>query len=411
MVQIKVLTSLKVKQLNEPGLYSDGLGLYLQVRSETNKSWIFRYRAGSRLRDMGLGPLHTVSLAEAREKAAACRAMRLNGLDPLDERRKVAVTSRPEAPTAATFEECAEAYIADQRSSWKNGKHAEQWVSTLRTYAYPIFKKRPVAEIDVHLVLKVLKPIWNNKNETASRVRGRIERVLDWARVKQYRQGDNPAIWHGHLEFMLPRPSKVASVNHHAAMTIAETPSFVKILQSHDTVTARAFEFCILTATRTNETIGMQWDEIDEETAIWTIPGARMKAGRDHRVPLSERAKAILAEMHAIRISDFVFPGRKADRPLSNMAFLEMLRRLNRTDITAHGFRSTFRDWAAEKTDFQSEVVEMALAHTISNKVEAAYRRGDLLQKRRDLAEAWAHFCCSAIATDHERSDNELSST
>lgn len=393
MVHIKVLTALKIKQSLAPGMYSDGLGLYLQVRSNINKSWIFRYRANGKLRDMGLGPLHTVSLAEAREKAAVCRALRLDGLDPIEERRKKTLAEKTEAAQAVTFEQCAEAYIAEHRSGWKNGKHAEQWTATLQTYAYPVFKNIPVASVELELVLKVLQPIWRTKTETASRLRGRIERILDWARIKGYRVGENPARWRGHLEYLMAKRSKVASVSHHAALTVDETPAFVRILQNENTVTARAFEFCILTATRTSETIGMRWDEISDGDRLWTIPGVRMKAGRDHRIPLSTRAQLILTEMKELRFSDFVFPGRKSDRPLSNMAFLEMLRRLNRSDITAHGFRSTFRDWAAERTDFQNEVVEMALAHTISNKVEAAYRRGDLFEKRRDLAQAWADFC------------------
>ena len=393
MVQINSLTALKIKQKLKPGLYSDGLGLYLQVRSDTSKSWIFRYRANGKLRDMGLGPLHSLSLAEAREKAAACRSMRLNGLDPIEERRRKERNERTDAIPVITFAQCAEAYIAAHRASWKNGKHAEQWSSTLRTYAYPVFKDIPVGRIDKDFVYKVLQPIWNTKNETASRLRGRIERVMAWAGAMGYRTGDNPALWKGHLEFLLAKRSSVAPIVHHAAMPIDDTPTFVGLLQRQETVTAYAFEFCILTATRTSETIGMRWDEIHDDGTMWTIPGERMKAGRDHRVPLSDRAQAIIAEMKKIHISDFVFPGRVADRPLSTMAFLELLRRLGRTDITAHGFRSTFRDWAAERTDFPNEVVEMALAHTISNKVEAAYRRGDLFEKRRALAQAWADFC------------------
>lgn len=395
MVQINSLTALKIKQKLKPGLYSDGLGLYLQVRSDTSKSWIFRYRANGKLRDMGLGPLHSLSLAEAREKAAACRSMRLNGLDPIEERRRKQRNERTDAIPVITFAQCAEAYIAAHRASWKNGKHAEQWSSTLRTYAYPVFKDIPVGRIDKDFVYKVLQPIWNTKNETASRLRGRIERVMAWAGAMGYRTGDNPALWKGHLEFLLAKRSSVAPIVHHAALPIDDTPTFVGLLQRQETVTAYAFEFCILTATRTSETIGMRWDEIDDDGTMWTIPGKRMKAGRDHRVPLSDRAQAIIAEMKKIHISDFVFSGRVTDRPLSTMAFLELLRRLGRTDITAHGFRSTFRDWAAERTDFPNEVVEMALAHTISNKVEAAYRRGDLFEKRRALAQTWADFCAS----------------
>ncbi|WP_298372293.1 integrase arm-type DNA-binding domain-containing protein [uncultured Bradyrhizobium sp.] len=393
MARIRVLTALKIRQNLKPGMYADGLGLYLKVRAGNSKSWIFRYRTGGKLRDMGLGPFHTVSLAEAREKAEACRAMRLKGLDPLNERHKEQQARTAEAAEAITFEKCAEAYITAHKAGWKNGKHADQWTTTLQTYVYPIFKDTPVAAIDDALVLKVLQPIWEEKTETASRIRGRIERILDLARVMKYRTGDNPARWRGHLDHLLPKRSRVATVNHHAALPIDETPGFIQTLQREETVVARALEFCILNATRTNETMGMRWSEYDEKARLWTAPGARMKAGRDHRIPLAPRSLSILAEMQDIRSGDFVFPGGVQERPLSSMAFLMLLRRLGRNDITAHGFRSTFRDWAAERTDFPNEVVEMALAHTISNKVEAAYRRGDLFDKRRQLAEAWAAFC------------------
>jgi integrase len=392
MARIRVLTALKIKHLKS-GMHADGLGLYLKVRPGDSKSWVFRYRVKGKLRDMGLGPLHTVSLAEARDKAEACRIMRLKGIDPLEERLREQSAKAIEAATAITFEKCAETYITTHRDEWKNGKHAEQWTTTLQTYVYPVFKDKPVAAIDDALVLKVLQPIWKEKTETASRVRGRIERILDWARVMRYRTGDNPARWRGHLDHLLPKRSKVSIVSHHAALPIDDTPSFVQTLQREETVVARAFEFCILTATRTNETMGMRWNEYDEKNQLWTVPAARMKAGRDHRIPLAQSAVRILSEMQDVRIGDFVFPGGVQERPLSSMAFLMLLRRLKRTDITAHGFRSTFRDWAAERTDFPNEVVEMALAHTISNKVEAAYRRGDLFEKRRQLAEAWATFC------------------
>lgn len=402
MVRIRVLSALKIKQDLKPGMYADGLGLYLQVRAGNAKSWILRYRIDGKLRDMGLGPLHSVSLAEAREKAALCRTARLSGLDPLEERRTTKAAKLIEAARAIAFEKCAESYIAAHKDGWKNGKHASQWTATLQTYVYPIFKGKAVAEIDDELVLKVLKPIWREKTETASRVRGRIERILDWARVMKNRTGDNPDRWRGHLDHLLPKRSKVAATIHHAALPIDDTPAFIQMLRREATVTARAFEFCILTASRTNETLGMRWDEVDESAQLWTVPAARMKASRDHRVPLAPESQLILAEMKEIRTSEFVFPGGRAHRPLSSMAFLMMLRRLKRTDITAHGFRSTFRDWAAERTAFPNEVVEMALAHAIGNKVEAAYRRGDLFNKRRQLAEAWASFCSgtTAIASD-----------
>jgi integrase len=394
MARIRVLTALKIKQNLKPGMYADGLGLYLKVRPGNSKSWIFRYRTAGKLRDMGLGPFHTVSLAEAREKAEVYRVMRFKGLDPLEERLKEQQVRTIDAAEAITFEKCAETYIAAHKDGWKNGKHADQWTATLQTYVYPVFKNKPVAAIDDALVLKVLQPIWKDKTETASRLRGRIERVLDWARVMKYRTGDNPARWKGHLDHLLPKRSRVATIVHHPALPIDETPGFIQVLRREETVVARAFEFCILNATRTSETLGMRWSEYDEKAQLWTVPGVRMKAGRDHRIPLAKRSLLILAGMQEIRTSDFVFPGGVRQRPLSAMAFLMLLRRLKRDDITAHGFRSTFRDWAAERTDFPNDVVEMALAHTISNKVEAAYRRGDLFDKRRELAQAWSEFCC-----------------
>lgn len=397
MVRIRVLSSLKIRHL-KPGMYADGLGLYLQVRSGNSRSWIFRYRIGGKLRDMGLGPFHTVSLADAREKADVCRAMRLKGIDPLEERLKQQQAKTIEVAEAITFEKCAETYIATHKDGWKSGKHADQWTATLQAYVYPVFKDTPVASIEDALVLKVLQPIWKEKTETASRIRGRIERILDWARVMNYRTGDNPARWKGHLDHLLPKRSRVATIVHHAALPIDGTPGFIQVLRQEETVVARAFEFCILNATRTNETMGMRWSEYDEKTQLWTVPGVRMKAGRDHRIPLAKRSQLILAEMLDIRTGDYVFPGGARERPLSSMAFLMLLRRRGRNDITAHGFRSTFRDWAAERTDFPNEVVEMALAHTIGNKVEAAYRRGDLFEKRRQLAEAWAAFCEGGVS-------------
>lgn len=393
MVRIRQLSALKLKQNLEPGMYPDGLGLYLQVGPGNAKSWIYRYRTNGKLRDMGLGPAHSVTLAEARERADECRRARQAGLDPIEERLKKKQAAHATAAHAITFQECAATYIESHQAGWKNTKHAAQWTATLQTYVYPVFKNTPVADIDRELVLKVLRPIWNEKTETAVRVRGRIEKVLDWARINDYRHGENPARWKGFLDNLLPRRAKVAAVKHHAALPFGQLPAFMRDLRDEASVAARAFEFCILTATRTNETLGMRWDEIDEAAGLWTIPAQRMKAGRDHRVPLSRRALAILTEMRQIRMSDYVFPGGKERRPLSGMVFSMKLRRLKKTNVTAHGFRSTFRDWAAEQTDFPNEVVEMALAHTISNKVEAAYRRGDLFEKRRQLAEAWAAYC------------------
>ncbi|HJU16855.1 MAG TPA: integrase arm-type DNA-binding domain-containing protein [Stellaceae bacterium] len=377
----------------KPGMHADGGGLYLQVTESGARTWIYRFMLNGRAREMGLGPLHTIALAEAREKARECRKLRLEGIDPIEARNAKKTEARLAAATAMTFRECAEACIAAHKAGWKNSKHAAQWPSTLTTYVYPIFGDLPVQAIDTGLVMKALEPIWTAKPETASRVRGRIESVLDWATARGYRKGENPARWRGHLENLLPKKSKVQRVEHHAALPYGEIGEFMAALRQQDGIAARALEFAILTAARTGEVIGARWEEFDLTERTWTVPGERIKAGKEHRVPLSGRALAILEEMAAIRQSDFVFPGGRAGRPLSDMALLMTLRRMGRGDLTAHGFRSTFRDWAAERTNFPSEVAEMALAHTVPDKVEAAYRRGDLFQKRRQLMEAWAKHC------------------
>lgn len=291
-----------------------------------------------------------------------------------------------------TFDACAAAYIGAHETGWRNAKHRDQWRNTLSTYANPVFGSRPVQAIDVGLVMKALEPIWQTKPETASRLRGRIEAVLDWATVRGYRQGDNPARWRGHLDKLLPARNKIRSVEHHAALPYDETAEFLAMLRSQEGIGARALEFLILTAARTGEVIGAQRDEIDLDEKVWIVPAARMKAGREHRVPLSPAAVAVLERMKESCEGDFVFPGGRRNKPLSNMALLAVLRRMGRGDLTAHGFRSTFRDWAAERTNFPREVAEAALAHTVGDKVEAAYRRGDLFDKRRQLMEAWARF-------------------
>jgi integrase len=383
-------------------LHADGGGLYLQVTpasAGTSKSWIYRYAsAAGKERFMGLGSLDTVGLADAREKAADCRKLREQGKDPIDEREAQRGSAAVERAKAMTFDQCAEHYITVHRAGWRNPKHAAQWKSTLATYASPVFGNLPVGSIDVGLVIKVIEPIWATKPETASRVRGRIESVLDWAGSRGFRNADNPARWKGRLENLLPPRSKVRAVQHHAALPFTETDDFMHSLRERDAVAARALEFAVLTAARTGEVLGAKWTEIDLKSQVWTIPANRMKSGREHRVPLAEAAVAVLKRMLKIRENDYVFPGdRRAT--LSNMALLMLLRRMGRDDLTAHGFRSTFRDWAAECTHFPNEVVEMALAHAIGDKVEAAYRRGDLFEKRRKLMDAWAAYCESPAAT------------
>ncbi len=395
------LSALKVTRATSPGLYGDGGGLYLRVTKERNKSWVFRFMLGGKARWMGIGPLHIVSLADARSRAAECRTLHHNGIDPIDARRADRQRTSLDAARTITFAQCAATYIASHRLGWRNAKHAAQWEATIKTYAEPVIGRLPVQGIDTTLVLKVLEPIWSTKPETASRLRGRIEQILDWAKVRGYRLGENPARWRGHMDKLLPAKSKVRRVTHHAALPWAMLPGFLASVRAQKGDAARALEFAILTAARTGEIIAATWSEIDNGEKVWVIPADRMKGGREHRVPLSRRALAILDEMKPgqPRSQDAPWPAQakfifgNAGRPLSNMALLMLLRRMGRGDLTTHGFRSTFRDWAAVQTDFPGDVAEMALAHVVGSKVEAAYRRGDLFEKRRQLMSDWAAFC------------------
>jgi integrase len=396
---VSKLSAVSVKNASRRGYYSDGGGLYLQVSPTGAKSWVFRYKVDGKLYEMGLGALHTVGLGEARTRARQCREHRLDGLDPLAVRKAARMQAVLDAAKGMTFRQCAEGYIAAHRASWRNGKHRDQWSNTLATYVAPVFGGLPVQAIDTALVMKAIEPVWSQKPETASRVRGRIEAILDWATARGHRAGENPARWRGHLDKLLPKKTKVRRVEHHAALPYREITAFMADLRQQEGVGARSLEFAILTAARTGEVIGARWDEFDLGERVWTVPAERMKAGREHRVPLSEPALAILQDLGKIRRGEFVFPGDRADRPISNMTMLMLLRRMGRGDLTAHGFRSTFRDWVSERTTFPAEVAEMALAHTVSDKVEAAYRRGDLFQKRRQLMDAWAKFSTAPPAT------------
>jgi integrase len=393
------LTALGVAKASRPGLFGDGANLYLKVDEHGSKSWIFRYKADGKTRKLGLGATHTVSLAEAREKAADARRLLLDGCDPVETKRAAKAAARLESAKTLTFDQCAQRYIEGHAAGWKSAKHAAQWSATLAAYVSPVFGSVPVKDIDTGLVMRVLSPIWAEKSETASRVRGRIESVLSWAKVHGYRRGENPATWRGHLDQTLPPRGKVRKIKHHAALAYTEIGAFMVDLRQREAVAARALEFLILTITRTSETLGAKWDEIDFANWMWTIPTERMKAGREHRVPLSDAAVAVLDGMKAIRESDYIFPGQKRRKSLSNMAMLILLRRMGRGDLTAHGFRSSFRDWCAEQTNFPSEVAEMALAHAVGDKVEAAYRRGDLLDKRRRLMDEWSLFCTARATT------------
>lgn len=344
---------------------------------------------------MGLGALHTVSLSEARTAATECRKQLQADIDPIEHRRALRATKRLEASKAVTFDQCATSYIAAHRDGWKNAKHASQWQNTLDQYASPVIGKLPVASIDTGHILKILEPIWKDKSETASRLRGRVENILDWATVRGYRQGENPARWRGHLDKTLPKRSKVQEVVHHSALPYEQIGAFMASARERSEMSARALEMLILTATRTGEVIGAKWSEFDLEAASWTIPSERMKAKREHRVPLSKPVMALLKNLPRIDGSEFLFPGTRPDRHMSNMACLTLLRRMGWKDITVHGFRSTFRDWAAEQTAYPREVAERALAHTIKDKAEAAYQRRDLFNKRERLMQAWAKFCAA----------------
>jgi integrase len=376
----------------KPGFYHDGDGLYLQVTSATARSWIFRYKVDGKTKDLGLGSLKKVSLANARQKAERQRQLRGEGRDPIEQQRAREAARRLAAGGAIAFRQAAEELIASREAAWRNPKHRQQWRNTLATYVYPSLGKLPVADVDTDAVLRVLQPIWRKKTETASRVRGRIEAVLSWASAKGLRNGTNPAQWRGHLEKLLPKKTKVRKVKHHAALPYAKLPAFMGRLRARAGVTPRALELTILTAVRTSEAIGARFEEFDLAARVWTIPGERMKAGEEHRVPLCDRVVAIVKEMAATRLGAYVFPGLKPDAPLSNMAMLMMLRDLQ-PDVTTHGFRSSFRDWAGEETSHPHDICEAALAHTRKDKSHASYQRGDLLAKRRKLMTEWADYC------------------
>jgi integrase len=392
------LSALVVNKTTVPGYYADGGGLYLQVSKSGTKSWIFRFERQGRERQMGLGPLHTVSLADARATALESRKLLLGGFDPIEVRQAGVAQIKLEAAKGITFDECAKSYIAGQQGTWKNAKHAGQWAATLATYVSPIFGQFPVQAIDTPLVVKVLQPIWQTKSETASRVRGRIESILDWATVMNYRAGENPARWRGHLDKILPAKTRVQRIKHHPALPYAEVADFIKQLDLQGGAAVQALKLLILTAARTSEIIGARRSEFDLLKKTWTIPPERMKAERAHRVPLAPAALQIVQSLLKVTESDWLLPGVKEGTTLSNMAMLELLKRMGRSDITVHGFRSSFRDWAAECTEYQSEVAEAALAHIVGDKVEAAYRRGELFDKRKAMMEDWACFCTGLIA-------------
>ncbi|MDR3453810.1 MAG: integrase arm-type DNA-binding domain-containing protein [Rhodoferax sp.] len=389
----KELSPLAVSRLTKPGLHFVGgvAGLTLQISPTKARSWLLRYLVAGKRREMGLGGYPDVSLSDARRRAREEREKLDKGLDPILARREAQSALRAQTAAAITFERAALSYIEAHEPGWRNAKHAQQWRNSLDTYAYPVIGPLLVRDVAVSNVLAVLEPIWQTKTETASRLRGRIEQVLDWSTVRGYREGLNPARWRGHLDKMLPAPSKVATVGHHAALPASQMGAFMQRLREQAGMGARALEFAILCASRSGEVRGATWDEIDLAGATWKIPGPRMKAGREHRVPLSPAALQLLKDLPRMAGTDLVFPAPRGGQ-LSDMTLTAVMRRME-VPAVPHGFRSTFRDWCSERTNYSNQVAEMALAHAIGDKVEAAYRRGDLFDKRCRLMADWAAFC------------------
>ncbi|MBL0351184.1 MAG: tyrosine-type recombinase/integrase [Dechloromonas sp.] len=399
------LSALQVTKLTKPGLYGDGGGLTLQITATGAKSWLLRYMVAGKPFGMGLGPTHTVSLAEARQKALDARKLLIDGINPLAARKQKQIAAALAEAKMMTFDQCAEAYILTHKAGWKNAKHCDQWTNTLNTYASPVFGHLPVAEIDTGLVVKCLAPIWESKTETASRVRGRIESVLGWATTSGYRTGENPARWKGHLENLLATISKTSRTKNHPSLPWPRIGAFMSALRVREGVSARAVEFAILTACRSGEVRGARWAEFDTTGKLWTIPAERMKAKREHQVPLSDAALALLASMPRDSDDDVVFAGTKG-QPLSDMSLTAVIRRMNGNGkpvwvdtngegITVHGFRSSFRMWAAETTNYPREVAEHALAHQLPDAVERAYQRGSQFAKRAALMAEWAVYCAA----------------
>jgi integrase len=403
------LTDRVIAARKTPGFLADGGNLYLDYKDPPSKNWVFRFGHQGNRHDMGLGPYPDVSLAAARELAEDARRKLRAKINPLAERQAARAAGRVASVKVVTFRECAQRYIAAHEAGWKNPKHAAQWPATLEAYAYPVFGDLPITAIDTGLVLKAIEPIWQIKTETASRLRGRIEVVISWATVRGYRPaGDNPARWKGHLDQLLPKKSKVASTRHHPALPYPELSDFMARLAQQDGLGALALQLVILTCLRTSEALGGRWAEIDLERKLWTIPAQRMKVktrgdgspAPDHRIPLSAPALAILGKLPRLEGSPFLFPAGRGRAPVSNMIMLQLLRRMGRADLTVHGFRSSFRDWAAETTNHPREAAELALAHSVGSEVEQSYRRGDMFQKRRVLMDDWARHCSTPRPTE-----------
>jgi integrase len=386
------LSALEVGRLTAAGMHAVGgvAGLYLQVKPPA-RTWVLRAKVGERRRDMGLGGFPDVPLALAREKARQARLQIERGVDPIEARREAKSALKARAAAARTFQECAIGYMDAKSAEWRNPKHRQQWANTLEQYAYPVLGQLLVRDVKLAQVLRVLEPIWRTKTETSSRLRGRLESVLGWATVRGFRDGENPARWRGHLDKLLPAPTKMAVVQHHRAMNRDAVADFLTELRAKGGTGARALELVLLTVARSGEVRGARWSEFDLDRAEWLVPGERMKAGKDHRVPLSPPAVKLLHSLPRLTGMDLVFPSTKGT-PLSDMTLTKVMRDLGH-EAVPHGFRSTFKDWAAERTSYPNEVSEMALAHTIGDKVEAAYRRGELFDKRRRMMDDWAKFC------------------
>jgi integrase len=389
---VDILTPLEIKKKTKPGYYRDGPNLYLQITKEGVKSWLLRYMINGKAANMGLGATHTISVAEAREKALQARKLLLEGIDPCQQKKDQKAAKRIAEAKVMTFDQCATAYISAHRAEWRNPKHALQWESTISTYASPLFGKLPVAEIDTGLIVKCLAPIWESKHETATRLRGRIESILGWAKTSEYRTGNNPAAWKDHLENLLAKINKSSKVVHHPALPYSDVAEFMVTLRQQEGLGARALEFAILCASRSNEVRGATWSEIDLEKKEWIIPKTRMKAGKEHSVPLSDEAVNLLKKLPRFEDCEIVFPSPRL-KHFSDAVFSALLERMGRKDITAHGFRSSFRDWAGEISTFPKETIEAAMAHRLKDKAEAAYARGTLFEKRRLLMESWANYC------------------
>ena len=401
MARTGKLTAIRIAKASGPAVLHDGGGLYLRVSASGARSWVFRFQIDGKRRDMGLGAYPDLTLADARSKAAEHRKQRNEGIDPLNAKAAQRSAQRLASARDRTFRACAVEYIAKHQSGWRSAKHRHQWEHSLEAYAYPTIGDLPVSGIDTGLIVRVLDPLWSKKSETASRLRGRIEAVLDSAIVQGFRQGPNPAQWKGNLSHILPRRGKVHKVEHYSALPFDELPAFLPELRRREGVAARALEFLIFTAARPSEVAGATWDEIDLDAKVWTVPANRTKAQREHRKPLTEPAVALLKAVQPLQLpldetlrrGAPVFPGRRRARSLLANSMLKALLGMGRDDITPHGFRSSFRDWVSERTGFAGDLAEMQLGHAIESKTEAAYRRNDMLPRRRELMDAWARFC------------------